>query len=353
MKIPMGTRIKDIAEQAGVSLATVSLVLNNKPGVGPETREQILALATQLGYTKRGRQHRTGKPPSGEGTVQFVKIARHGHTVNRDHTVFIADYIDGLTHGARSHNYRIEISSFDGSPIQEIIATLQGVPELVGIVVLGTELSRDDVLAFSEIDLPLVFLDTFIDYLPFDFIDMNNRDSVYRVVQYFVENGHTEIGMVRSSVQTRNFELRHEAFLQAMRVLECPIRDDFVFDCDSTFDGAYRDMHKALESASTLPTALFCTNDIIAFGVMKALRERGIRVPEDISVIGFDDLPTSALMEPSLTSIAVSKWEIGNTAIAQLTYRIEHPQMPAVKIVVGGTLVERRSVRRITYPSQP
>jgi LacI family transcriptional regulator len=78
---------------------------------------------------------------------------------------------------------------------------------------------------------------------------------------------------------------------------------------------------------------------------MKALREEGIRIPDDISIIGFDDLPTSALMDPPLTSIAVSKWEIGNTAVTRLTNRMVSPTMPAVKIVVGGTLIERESVK--------
>ncbi|MFW5696129.1 MAG: LacI family DNA-binding transcriptional regulator, partial [Alkalispirochaeta sp.] len=291
-------RIRDIAKLADVSIATVSLVLNNKPGVGKETRERVLELANELQYEKRDTGQQLERTGTIAGTIRFLKISRHGHTVNRDHTVFISDYIDGITSGARAQNYKIEVSTFEGTPIDQIVESLRDSSDLSGAVVLGTELSRDDINAFQGNRLPLVFLDTFIDFLPFDFVDMNNQDSVYRAIEHFVANGHRLIGMVRSSVDTRNFQLRHAAFLQTMAALDLPVYHEYIFDCDSTFDGAYQDMRTALNSGSKLPPALFCTNDIIAFGVLKAIREAGYRVPEDVSVIGFDDLPTSALLDP-------------------------------------------------------
>ena len=341
----MAARISDIAKQATVSNATVSLVLNEKPGVGQETRERVLQIAEQLGYKKPGSE---GPTPS-TGTIRFLKIARHGHTVNRDHTVFIADYIDGLTYEAKVHGLKIEILSYNSTPIEEIVGALLRDSQIQGAVVLGTELSREDVMAFRELSMPIVFLDTFIDFIPFDFVDMNNLDSVYRIVEYLFSRGHRDIGMVRSSVETRNFQLRYIGFLQTMEALHFPVREEYIFDCDSTFDGAYRDMRailqKMLRSDTNLPSALFCTNDIIASGVLKALREEGYRIPDDISIIGFDDLPSSAVVEPPLTTIAVSKQEIGKAAVDRLVHRIANPDSPAVKVVVGGILIERESVR--------
>jgi LacI family transcriptional regulator len=340
-------RIRDIAKLADVSIATVSLVLNNKPGVGKETRERVLELAHELQYEKREGTQQNDRTGTTAGTIRFLKISRHGHTVNRDHTVFISDYIDGITSGARTQNYKIEVSTFDGTPVDQIVESLNDSSDLSGAVVLGTELSRDDINAFQGNRLPVVFLDTFIDFLPFDFVDMNNQDSVYRAIEHFVLNGHQTVGMVRSTVDTRNFQLRHSGFLETMSALGLPIHHEYVYDCDSTFDGAYRDMRAALASGASLPPALFCTNDIIAFGVLKAIREAGYQVPEDVSVIGFDDLPTSALLDPPLTSVRVSKWEIGNAAVNRLIHRIDNPDAPVVKIVIGGTLMERASVRNV------
>jgi LacI family transcriptional regulator len=344
----MAARIKDIAEQADVSIATVSLVLNNKPGVGDDTRRRILKIAQEMNYGAAPR----GPTGIDRGTIRFLKVARHGHTVNRDHNVFISDYIDGIVQTAKELQYKTEIASFRTTPIAEVVDSVNGQVDLAGAIVLGTELSRADVLAFQKIDVPLVFIDTFLDYISFDFVDMNNEDSVFKIVQHFLSHGHRDIGIVRSSVKTRNFWLRDKAFGDAMRFLGLEPFRAFDFEADSTFDGAYQDMKDYLAARRPLPTALFCTNDIIAFGVIKALREASVRVPEDVSVIGFDDLPTSALVDPPLTSIAVSKREIGSHALSRLHARIQTPEMPSTKIVVGGTLMERASVATVGSPIQ-
>jgi LacI family transcriptional regulator len=343
----MATTLKDIAEQAEVSMATVSLVLNNKSGVGKATRMRVLQLAQEMGYTfyQRGSSSSTG-----QGTVRFLKIARHGHTVNRDHTVFISDYIDGIVQTGKSLHYKTEVTSFSTTPMEEIVATIGSEPELVGAIILGTELTRNDVLLFQSISIPFVFIDTFLEYMPFDFVDMNNNDSVFKVIEHFLRYGHSKIGVVRSSIRTRNFFLRDKAFIEAMAAFGIEIDRQYIFSTDSTFDGAYQDMLRHLNAGAKLPTALFCTNDIIAFGVLKALRERGIRVPKDVSVVGFDDLPTAALLDPPLTSIAVSKREIGSTAMRRLDSRIRNTPMPPTKTVVGGTLIERESVARVGEP---
>lgn len=343
----MGTTIKDIAQRAEVSLATVSLVLNKKPGVGDATRERILRLANEMEYT--GPQ-RGSTSTSETGTIRFLKIARHGHIVNRDHNVFISDYIDGIVHAAKELQYKIEVTSFRTTPMEKIVASVESEPDLAGAIVLGTELDRNDVLMFQRSTVPLVFIDTFLDYVPFDFVDMNNIDSVFQVLQHFLKHGHQKIGIVRSSARTRNFSLRDRAFFEGMEVLGLTLDPQFCFDVDSTFDGAYEDMLGCLRRAEALPTALFCTNDTIAFGVLKALREQGVRVPHDVSVVGFDDLPTAALLDPPLTSIAVSKREIGSSAMRRLDARIRDSAMPPTKIVVGGTLVERSSVVQIGDP---
>ncbi|MEX2444663.1 MAG: LacI family DNA-binding transcriptional regulator [Alkalispirochaeta sp.] len=343
----MGTTIKDIAQKADVSPATVSLVLNNKPGVGDITRRRILKLAEEMEYSG---PRRSSTSAAGEGTIRFLKIARHGHIVNRDHNVFISDYIDGIIQAAKALDYKTEVTSFRTTPIEEIVATVASEADLAGAIVLGTELNREDVITFQRTSIPLVFIDTFLDYVPFDFVDMNNNDSVFRVIKHLLQNGHGDIGIVRSSVRTRNFSLRDRAFREGMRALGLTLNPRYVFDAYSTFSGAYEDMLGYLQRGAALPTALFCTNDTIAFGVLKALREHGVRVPQDISVVGFDDLPTAALLDPPLTSIAVSKREIGSTAMRRLDARIRGGAMPPTKIVVGGTLIKRSSVARVGEP---
>lgn len=340
----MAATLKEIARRANVSMATVSLALNQKPGVGPETRARILRIAEELAYAGTKRD---GSGSNTIGTIRFLKIATHGHTVNRDHDVFIADYIEGLTRGAQESNFTLEINSFHGLPLREITEHLAG-STVKGLIVLGTELSVEDIKSIGQIAIPVVFIDTFHDFLDFDFVDMNNVDSVYKIVLHLMENGHSEIGFVRSGVHTHNFELRDYGFHRAVRALQVPVRDSNVYTVDSTFDGAYHDMLEYLKRRTKLPTALFCTNDIIAYGCIKALREHGCQIPKDISVVGFDDLPLSSVMDPQLTTMQVPKREIGQIAITRLVSRIIGGQgATSVKIMVGGELVMRSSVRNL------
>jgi LacI family transcriptional regulator len=339
----MSIRIKDIAEAVGASPTTVSLVLNNKPGAGEELRKKILKTAKQLGYTAS----RNGK----HGSICLLHIARHGHTVNRDHDVFIADYIEGLSQGAKLADYSLEIVTFKLAPMQQVLDTaLRNGGD--GFVILGTELSREDIEAFQVIRKPVVFIDTYHDFLNFDFVDMNNEDSVFLLITHLYAMGHRSLGLVKGTIETRNFRLREMSFYEGLQKLGLGADTAFIFSVDQTYHGAYSDMKSILANHPRLPTALICSNDIIACGCLKAFAEAGVRVPEDLSVVGFDDLPLSAISDPPLTTIQVSKAQIGRMAIQLLVSRIQsEADMPAVKVLIGGKLIERNSVRRIDNPT--
>jgi LacI family transcriptional regulator len=340
----MGVTLKQIAKQAKVSVATVSMALNNKQGVGQKKRQSILRIAKELGYGRKaaGRGLRTAK-----GTMRFIKVIKSSHVLNRDHDIFIADYINGLDHAARRTGYNLEISSCQQSAVEELLDSLRH-SDLKGAVVLGTELNHRDLQVFERCGFPVVVLDTYYDYLDLDFVDMNNIDAVYSIVSHLQQKGHREIGMVRSSVATKNFQLREQGFQAALAHFGLSCRREHLFSVDSTCDGAYEDMRRILAGGARLPQALFLSNDIVAFGCVRAFKEAGLRVPQDVSVIGFDDLPAGSIMEPPLSSYAVSKMKMGEMALRILVERIEQdPHMPPMKITISGQLVSRASVRQL------
>jgi LacI family transcriptional regulator len=338
-------RIKDIAKIAGVSSATVSLVLNEKPGVGEEKRAEILKIAKELGY-QRPKSGKSGQQEEA-GTICFLHIARHGHIVNRDHDVFITDYIEGLSRGCEDAGYSLQISTFKTTSLEKIIEFCHGV-EADGLIILGTELSWEDVASFREINKPQIFIDTLYTYLDVDFVDMNNEDSVHAVVKEFVENGHKEIGIVNGSPETPNLRLRKKEFKSSLAYYGLEYREEHSFTVDPTFHGAYNDMNRLLKQGVELPSALFCVNDIIACGCLRAFREFGVKIPDDLSIIGFDDLPLAAIADPPLTTISVSKARIGQTAVRLLNERIISKNRASIsKVVISGKLVRRQSVRKL------
>jgi LacI family transcriptional regulator len=281
------------------------------------------------------------------GTICFLHIARHGHIVNRDHDVFISDYIEGLSRGCEDAGCSLKISTFKATPLDKIIEFCHSV-EADGLIILGTELSREDAASFREINKPLVFIDTLYKYLDFDFVDMNNEDSVHAVVREFVENGHKEIGIVNGSPETPNLRLRKEEFKSSLAYYGLEYREEHSFTVDPTFHGACSDMRRQLEQGISLPTALFCVNDIIACGCLRAFREFGVKIPDALSIIGFDDLPLASIADPPLTTISVSKTRIGRTAVRLLNERIISKNRASIsKVVISGKLVRRQSVSKI------
>lgn len=341
----MSSTVKDIARTAQVSAATVSLVLNGKGGISEETRARVLAAASTLNYAPRlAKGAKAAKPARAAGTLRFLKIAKHGHTVNRDHNTFISDYIDGMSLQASEYGYKLEVVSHEGQPVEDIVASLADTA-LAGVVVLGTELTEADILLFKGCGIPLVVIDTFHDLLECNFVNMNNGDAVHKVLSHLAERGFRHIGFIASNVQTANFRMRRDAFVDGMKRLGLGFSPRDIVTVDSTYDGAYQDMLAKLKSGFAVPECYVCTNDIITYGCIKALREFNIRIPQDLSLVGFDNLPMSATMDPPLTTVDVSKRKIGNLAITVLDEQIRAPEgQPAVKILVGANLVVRDSV---------
>ncbi|MDR2304177.1 MAG: LacI family DNA-binding transcriptional regulator [Treponema sp.] len=345
----MATRITDIAKAADVSPSAVSLALNNKSGVSGEVRQRIMDIARDLGY----RSVSSGSRQAGNITIKLLKIAKHGHIVNERHNAFITEYLEGIERRTKRHNYKLEVSFFNKTPVEEIVdmeLRSQDQGKAGGLIVLGTELSAHELNFFTVLSRPMVFIDTYCPLAVFDCIDMDNTDGVFRSIQYLYQMGHRSIGLIKSSYGTQNFRMREEGFREAMDYFSLPVQEKFIISIDPAYEQAAADMDRFLDEnrGVHLPSAFFCMNDIIAYGCMRALREKGFQIPDDVSITGFDDLPSSSITEPPLTSIRVSTQQIGERALERLSGRINgtitgQPE----RILVSGKLMIRSSVKQL------
>ncbi|MDR1949977.1 MAG: LacI family DNA-binding transcriptional regulator [Spirochaetaceae bacterium] len=340
----MSPRIIDIAKKAEVSPSAVSLALNNKSGVSDDVRQNIINIAAQMGYKSvPAEPYRI----NGNITIKLLKIAKHGHIVNERHNAFITEYLEGIEEGAKKRRHKLEVSFFNKVPVQDIVEAQKGIAA-AGLIVLGTELNAHELNFFTGLPFPMVFIDTYFPLAAFDCVDIDNDDGVFRVIRHLYNCGHRSIGLIKSSYETRNFKMREEGFREALEYFSLPIQEKYIVTVDPTFEKSTEDMNRFLDKHSALPTAFFCMNDIVAYGCMKALRDHNYQIPGDISVIGFDDLPSSAITEPPLTTIRVSTRQIGERALERLSDKINglalgNPE----KILVSGNLIIRNSVRTI------
>jgi LacI family transcriptional regulator len=342
----MTPTIADIAKEAGVSTATVSFALNNKKGVSAGVKEKILGIAARMGYSRIITEWYNVNENI---RIKFLKIAKHGHTVNEQHNAFITEYLEGIESEALKRKYKLEVSFLNRIPIEQIIKSQKDVPA-DGYIVLGTELESRELSCFAGLNKPIVFLDTYFPMTIYDCIDIDNFDGVFRVIQHLYDNGHRSVGLIKckSSYKTRNSVMRELGYMEVMEYFSLPLEEKYIFGVDPTLDGACRDISAYLKTARSLPTAFFCINDIIAFGCVRALRERGYGVPEDISITGFDDLPSGKLFDPPLTTVRVSTRRIGQRALEKLAMQIAGiDEGPPENILIPGKLVPRSSVKKL------
>lgn len=344
----MKVTIKNIAEKAGVSISAVSFALNDKPGVSQKTKDLIYKTAKEMGYVSTPSKSPTMVLPKGL-VVKVLKIIKHGHTINASHNSFIDAYIEGLNEFALQQGIVIEVGTF---PVETPISTIseemnKNKPDL-GYLIVGTELSKDDIKILKNSSSNVVFMDTYFEFLRAHFVDMNNTDTVYHAISHLKKYGHKKIGLIKTNVVTENFTMREVAFYKVMRELNLPINENYIVEVDSTYDGSYHDMLNHLNNNGELPTAFFATNDIMALGCMKAFSEKLIKVPDDVSIVGFDNLPMSEMSNPPLTTIDVYKECIALHAL-NILISLQGPQnyQKSVKTLIDGELISRSSVKKI------
>ncbi len=218
-----------------------------------------------------------------------------------------------------------------------------------GVILLGTNLSRQQIVSIAE-QLPhLVVLDTCFETLPIPFVEINNVMGAYQAGAYLYEIGHREIGYVASNVRMHNFDSRKRGFMSALQDRELTIPDNRIFSVAPTILSSQESMREQfqlyLQNNGHLPTALFCECDYIAISTMKTLNDMGFRVPEDVSVIGFDNITESMVISPELTTIHVEKEKMAQVAVDLLIELIDEGLNMTTKTTIDTKFIERLSCR--------
>lgn len=335
------SRVKDIAKLVGVSSGTVSNALNNRKGVSDVKRREILQVARSIGYG-RAPMRRT------DNALRFVIIKRHGAVV--DDTPFFSQLIKGIETESKNNGYDLLISHLNlkdlsSSIIQEMSESSNG------MIVLATEMRAKDLALFEPAGNPIVLLDSYFYASPYDCVLINNEEGVRIATEHLIQKGHRIIGLLDASSYINNFYYRRKSFFTTMAEYGLPVDPAHEIPLTPTMEGAYKDMKKRMQENFSLPEAYFAENDIIALGVIRALNEEGIRIPEDVSIIGFDDMPYCELSTPRLTTIRVQKMAMGSIAVKTIVDFINGTRNETLKTEVCTSLVERESVRQIENPS--
>ncbi len=333
----------DIAEKVGVSIAAVSFALNGKPGVSDEIRKDILRAADEMGYD-RGEKGKTHSRSSKEHLL-ILNCSRTAITYDIfPQTPYFSELLRAFEEKLSNERYHFWIKSIciDKNFAQNIRSLLSN-QTVDGVLLVATDMEENDIRTVQEIEPHVVILDACYDRLVANCVVMDNYLGGVLAARHFLETGHQKIGYVQSHVRIYNFEMRKKGFMDELARNGVSVLPEDIIEVDSSIEASYETLVQQKFAGPDKPTCYFAENDYMAIGLLRALQTNMVSVPEQVAVIGFDNIDMAEIVTPSLTSINVPKGKLAEICISQLMHMLNHDQIWGIKQFISVDLVKRQS----------
>ncbi|HLQ97700.1 MAG TPA: LacI family DNA-binding transcriptional regulator [Candidatus Dormibacteraeota bacterium] len=343
-----------IADASGYSKYVVSKTLNGRSGVSDAAKQKVLAVSKQLGYFKDNQTNvdklriNETRQVDGEG---FVLLVMPNHRYQNSESKYWGKVFDGIVDALERKNIGVIVLSSQNNLSGHVRTN-----RLLGVITVGL-VSSDMLLELNKHSVPIVMVDHEETMIQADTIFMDNRGGVNALTNYLIGMGHESMLFIGNNLWSPSFYDRWLGFKTALEKNNLYARDrNYLLNIDYNA-GDIEEQIQAhidqLENRGNLPTAFVCANDNIAEHVMAILSKKGYHIPDDCSVTGFDNLETSAQLNPPLTSIHVFKEAIGQRAVNMLFWRLENFEFPSEKVHVYCDMVIRGSVGTSRQAEQP
>lgn len=342
----MGVKMVDVARYLGVSKATVSLAVNGKPGVNEETRRKVLECMEML--EKNGNklpqmqpEHRAG---SADRMIKVV-IMNHRKKVVCDPELDLwSEVLTTFDAQARKMHYIYGLTYMNDTE-EEISAVIAecNMPLIAGVILFGTEMAGDDFKILDRINKPIVIYDCEMPEGKYSSVCIDNAGAVQEALRFLEKAGATDIKYLGTGKEIYNFRKRRDAFRNALIANDhMPTRSDIV-ELGNTIPEITDHMSEWMDSHA-LPEAFIFENYQISIGVLTALRRRGVRVPEDVKLVGIDEIPEYIMADIPLTQIKIPHADRAVMAMELLDIEIRNPQMAKIKIYAQPTVIYKKSM---------
>jgi LacI family transcriptional regulator len=325
--------ISDVAKLAGVSYQTVSRVINNKPEVSPATRQRVLGVIEQTGYRPSGLAR--GLATSRTATIGMV--------VPDISNPFFSDIARGIETTAYNRGYNVFLCNTDEDPERELnVLYSLDQKQVDGVVLCGMRQKSPALLDVLALFSAVVMVNRLLDDASYPAVMIDNAGGAREAVRHLLKLGRAAIGFLVGPAFSYSAVQRRQGYQEAMNEAGIAIDEKRIRYCAPTVDGGECAARKLLQSHPEI-NALFCHNDLVAVGAIQACKTLGRRVPEDVAIIGFDDIHLAALVTPSLTTCRVPRVEMGRQAISLLLQQIEGEHLDTPIITVSPQLILRDS----------
>ncbi|ELH0898682.1 substrate-binding domain-containing protein [Vibrio cholerae] len=330
--------MKDIARLAGVSTSTVSHVINKSRFVSDEIAERVNNAAQQLNYA----------PSALARSLKMNRTKTIGMLVTTSTNPFFGEVVKGVERSCYHQGYNLILCNTEGDN-QRMKASINTLLQkrVDGLLLMCSTLEGERLDVFDRYpDIPVVVMDWGPILFASDKIQDNSLQGGYMAAKHLIECGHKEIGCITGPLIHHQAQMRYEGYKRALAEAGIAMNPDWIVESDFECEGGYQAFEK-LYQRGKLPSALFVSNDMMAMGVIQAASQRGLRIPDDLSLIGYDDVHIAKFMTPALTTIHQPKYRLGKAAVDTLLYRLENPDTTAQVVQLEPTLVVRNSVRKL------
>lgn len=326
--------VTDVARAAGVSLATVSRVLSGYEFVREDTRNRVLEAVERLGYVANLQARSLAG-----GRSQII-----GLLVPNLDTGYVATITHRIDQELERANYDLILYTSHRQPSKESFYVNNIASGLTdGILLIAPQIPATYLDTLREQNFPYVLIDQADVTENSNVVEATNWQGAYDATRYLSQLGHTRIAFITGALIVRSAVDRLQGYQAALADCGLPIREDLIVEGDYQQRTGYEATKRLLERSNPPPTAIFASNDLSAFGAMDAARECGFRIPDDISIIGFDDVPQAVLVYPKLTTVRQPLEQMGQVAVRILLELIKDRSLPSQRVKLPTQLIVRDS----------
>lgn len=334
----MTVTIYDVAREAGVSMATVSRVVNNNPNVKPQTRKKVFEAIEKLGY----------RPNAVARGLASKKTTTVGVVIPDISNSIFAEVARGIEDIANMYHYNIILCNADKKKDKEIrvINTLLE-KQVDGLLFMGGVVTDEHIRAFQTSTVPIVLCGTTVDNGEIPSVDIDHEAAAYDAVNMLIEEGHRRIGMISGTLQDpATGYARYNGYRRALENAGIPVREELVRLGNYRYESGAEAMSYFLGLAER-PTAIFAATDEMAIGAIHAIQDHGLKVPDDVSVISIDNIRMASMVRPQLTTVAQPMYDIGAVSMRLLTKLMNKETVEETKVVLPHEIIQRKTVAHV------
>src|SRR5690625_1414895 len=332
----MSVTIYDVAREANVSMATVSRVVNGNPNVKPSTRKKVLATIERLGY----------RPNAVARGLASKKTTTVGAIIPDVSSIFISELARGIEDIATMYKYNVILSNSDQNKTKELqlIDAMLG-QQVDGILFMGGNITQEHVDKFNSSSVPVVIAATYDETESIPSVNIDYEQAAYEATKYLMRHGDQQPSFIygQEDIKKRN-QLKLDGYLRALNEASIDIDEDYIVRAGYSYNAGVEGIQQLLD-LSNPPTSVFVASDEMALGVIHGAQDRGVNIPEDLEVFGFNNTRLATMVRPTLTTIVQPTYDLGAVSMRLLTKYMNKEEIDEEYVILPHRIEERDSTK--------